>query len=39
MNSEGEYVKATQCPFCVHCKDSPRCMYQEKSKCIHFKKK
>jgi len=36
MNEEGEQVKAMQCPFCIHLKDSPDCMYQERGKCAHF---
>lgn len=38
MNTEGEQVKTMQCKFCVHRKDSPQCMYQEKGICKHFKK-
>jgi len=26
MNEEGEYVITTQCPFCIHSKNSPQYM-------------
>ncbi len=39
MNSEGEQIKVMQCPFCIHSKDSPRCMNQERGKCAYFTRK
>ncbi len=39
VNKEGKYVMKTECKFCKYKEHSPKCMWQIKQKCSHFKPK